>query len=245
MERNPDIPFTYEYSQPEEYHFSIDSIEMPWEVAQSLKARLMEGELTTEQLKSWRVLDLCAGCGVLGFELNFHLPEIRQIDFVEVQDVYQSHFEHNKKLALEKAAKAQRPGLRLVKNNDSTSTSSIGTLPEFHFRLMNYEGLLSREDQQKYHLILCNPPYFMPEQGKLSPSEFKNRCRFFLDSSFEKLIEAIDSCLDVTGEAYLLLRDLEDHGVDLLTEIKRFTRGRLKIENLTMIRGTFLLKMYR
>src|ERR1700743_1312527 len=99
MERNPDIPFTYEYSQPEEYHFSIDSIEMPWEIAQALKGRLHEGELTPEQIKSWRALDLCAGTGVLGFELNFHLPEIRHIDFVEVQEIYQTHFEHNKKLA--------------------------------------------------------------------------------------------------------------------------------------------------
>lgn len=247
MERNPDIPFTYEYSQPEEYHFSIDSIEMPWEVALALKARIAEGELTAEQLKTWRVLDLCAGCGVLGFELNFHLPEVRHIDFVEVQEVYQSHFEHNKKLALEKSARATKPGLRLVKGNDVTPTAAANSAnaPEFQFRLMNYEGLLSQQESQKYHLILCNPPYFMPGQGKLSPSDFKNRCRFFLDSSFEKLIEAIDSCLDATGEAYLLLRDLEDHGIDLLPEIKRFTRGRLKIENLTMIRGTFLLKIYR
>lgn len=246
MERNPEIPFTYEYSQPEEYHFSIDSIEMPWEVAQALKLRLTDGELTAEQLKSWRVLDLCAGCGVLGFELNFHLPEIRHIDFVEVQEIYQSHFEHNKKLALEKSTRVARPGLRLVKADiNQAAVASPGSAPEFQFRMMNYERLLSPEEKQKYHLILCNPPYFMPEQGKLSPSDFKNRCRFFLDSSFEKLIEAIDACLDATGEAYLLLRDLEDHGVDLLPEIKRFARGRLKIENLTMIRGTFLLKIYR
>lgn len=245
MERNSDIPFTYEYSQPEEYHFSIDSIEMPWEVAQALKARIANGELTREELKSWRVLDLCAGVGILGFELNFHLPEIRHLDFVEVQEVYQTHFEHNKKLALEKASRSARPGLRLVRAGEDASSAATPAkdLPEFQFHCLNYDQLL--DGNKKYHLILCNPPYFLPDQGKLSPSEFKNRCRFFIDSTFEKLIGAIDASLDTTGEAYLLLRDLEDHGVDLLTEIKAFTRGRLKIENLAMIRGTFLLKIYR
>lgn len=247
MERNPDIPFTYEYSQPDNYHFSIDSVEMPWEVMLSLRQRVADGKLHLDEIKKWRVLDLCAGCGVIGLELNFHLPEVSRIDFVEVQNEYLNHFEHNKNLALKKATKTAKPkGLRLVKEtSESPVPASNNSQPEFDFRIMNYEELLSDRDHGKYHLILCNPPYFKPEQGKLSPSEFKNRCRFFLDSSFEKLIEAIDWSLDATGEAYFLLRDLEDHGIDLLAEVRRLTRGRLKIENLAMIRGTFLLKMYR
>jgi tRNA1(Val) A37 N6-methylase TrmN6 len=248
MERNPDIPFTYEYSQPEEYHFSIDSIEAPWEVAQSLKARIAEGELTAKDLEHWKVLDLCAGCGVMGFELNFHLPELRHIEFVEVQEIYQKHFERNKNLALAKAAQPKKMGLRLVKveENPSAPTSApADSSAQFEFRRMNYENLLTEDDHKKYNLILCNPPYFQPGQGKLSPSEFKNRCRFFLDSTFEKLIAAIEWSLADRGEAYLLLRDLEDHDIDLLTEIRRLTNKRLKIENLALIRGTFLLKMYR
>ena len=79
----------------------------------------------------------------------------------------------------------------------------------------------------------------------MSPSEFKNRCRFFLDSSFERLIESIHDSLAMDGEAFLLLRDLEDHQIDLLSELKRLTRGRLNVENLDLVRGTFLLKLYR
>jgi tRNA1(Val) A37 N6-methylase TrmN6 len=237
MERNPDIPFTYEYSQPEEYHFSIDSVEMPWEVAQSLKQRVADGEISSEQMRSWKVLDLCAGCGVLGFELNFHLQEIRHIDFVEIQEDYVSHFEYNKNLALKKSVSPPK-GLRLVRDEASQA-------PEFHFHLINYDQWPQASGGKKYDLILCNPPYFLPEQGKLSPSQFKNRCRFFIDSSFKNLIDVIHESLDSQGEAYLLLRDLEDHGIDLLTEIRHLTRGLMKIENLTMIRGTFLLKLYR
>jgi tRNA1Val (adenine37-N6)-methyltransferase len=228
MERNPNIPFTYEYSQPEEYHFSLDSIEMPWEISLHLKDRIAEDSKQKKQspsdylknsMRRWKILDLCAGCGVLGFELNFHLPQIQNIDFVEVQEVYIPHFDANR-------AKVQNIG-------------------EFQFLNFNYENLLFQEFDKKYDLILCNPPYFNISQGKLSPSEFKNRCRFFIDSTFEKLIEVINFTLASQGEAYLLLRSLEEHGFDLLTELRTLARGKLSIENLTMVRGTFLLKLNR
>lgn len=214
MFRNPDIPFTHNYSQPEEYRFSIDSIEMPWEVAQYLK------QVPAEKLKHWNVLDLCAGCGVLGFELNFHIPNLTKIDFVEVQEVYRSHFEKNREL---------------VHREHS----------EFRFLNLNYEKILLPEFEKRYQLILCNPPYFFPDQGKLSPSELKNRCRFFIDSSFEKLIETIDFCLAMEGEAFILLREQEDHSRDMLTELRQLLKGKMKCENFAMIRGTFLLKLYR
>ncbi|MGZ5280288.1 MAG: methyltransferase, partial [Pseudobdellovibrionaceae bacterium] len=73
----------------------------------------------------------------------------------------------------------------------------------------------------------------------------KNRCRFFIDSTFEKLVASIDHTLADDGEAYLLLRTLDDHGFDLLTELRTLAQGKLKIENLTIVRGTFLLKIYR
>lgn len=229
MKRNPDIPFTYNYSQPEEYHFSLDSIEMPWEVAQHLKERIQDdnqekkqspSDFLRNQMRRWKTLDLCAGCGVLGFELNFHLPQIRDIDFVEVQEIYEPHFLSNRE-------KVQNEG-------------------EFRFIRKNYEELsLDPEFAKKYDLILCNPPYFKIEQGKLSPSEFKNRCRFFIDSTFEKLVESIDHCLAPQGEAYLLLRTLEEHGFDLLEDLQKLIKGKLQCENLTLVRGTFLLKLYR
>lgn len=229
MHRNPDIPFTYNYSQPEEYHFSLDSIEMPWEVAQHFKERIAQDNLEKKsspsdflrnKMRRWRALDLCAGCGVIGFELNFHLPQIRTIDFLEVQPLYQSHFETNR-------VQIQNEG-------------------EYHFLNMNYEEICQSEDfRHRYDLILCNPPYFQVEQGKLSPSEFKNRCRFFIDSTFEKLVQTFENCLAPEGEGYLLLRDLQDHDIDLLTELRGLIRGKLQCENLTFVRGTFLLKLYR
>jgi len=48
-------------------------------------------------------------------------------------------------------------------------------------------------------------------QGKLSPSEFKNRCRFFIDSDFINLLKFIKHALSQTGTAFVLLRSLSDH----------------------------------
>ncbi len=79
--------FTYQYSQPDDYHFSMDSIHLAETVAQHLQSR--------EDLSRLRVLDLCAGCGVVGIELSWYLSSLRQIDFVEVQDIYTSYFYQN------------------------------------------------------------------------------------------------------------------------------------------------------
>lgn len=247
MDRNPEIPFTYQYAQPEEYRFSLDSVEMAWEVAQHLRSRPMrrlrlvsaadssdevgEGDPLAKALARMQVLDLCAGCGVVGFDFQYHMPEIEKIDFVEVQDVYKPYFEKNLEMVL-----LRRPHL---------------IDKYFHFIEMNYENLLNDEKyHHHYDLILCNPPYFFPGQGKMSPSEFKNRCRFYLDSTFAKLIQSIDYCLAMEGEAYVLVRPLDDHDIDIFSELRTILQGsliegRLRCENLTMVRGTFLLKFYR
>lgn len=212
---------------------------MAWKVANYLKVE------RADEIKNgtWSCLDLCSGCGVIGFELNFHLPELKKWDFVEVQSQYIEHFEKNREMVLERIAQIpQRPRLSVVGGAAPQKKSEA----EFQFLNVNYEMLInSSQHKNKYQLIVCNPPYFFPEQGKHSPSEFKNRCRFFLDSSFEKLIESIHDSLAMDGEAFLLLRDLEDHQIDLLSELKRITRGRLKVENHDLVRGTFLLKLYR
>lgn len=81
------MPFTYNYKQPDEYHFSLDSVQLAQFVATELQSH--------SALSSLRILDLCAGCGVVGMELSWHLPAIRQIDFIEVQDIYTDYFHQN------------------------------------------------------------------------------------------------------------------------------------------------------
>ncbi|UXR66032.1 RsmD family RNA methyltransferase [Bdellovibrio bacteriovorus] len=205
--------FTFNYVQPEEYRFSHDSVFLAREVFE-----LLEGSLTPA-----RALDLCSGCGIIGLDFLFHCrqagrPLPAQFDFLEVQSVYQTYFAENLK--------------------------SFGAgLPSVSFINQNYEVLKSPDMQGRYDLILSNPPYFRLNQGKMSPSEFKNRCRFFIDSDFKNLIEAIDNALSPQGQAYILLRDLQDHGWNPLNEARKILAGRRDIQQVADIRGTPVVRI--
>ncbi len=165
-----------------------------------------------------QIMDLCAGCGVIGLDFSYYFPDIQKIDFVEVQSVYRRHFDENLKIS-------GREGR------------------QFQFLEMNYEELLKPMYAGRYDLILCNPPYFSLDQGKQSPSDFKNRCRFFVDSTLEKLIDVINHCLSKKGQAFVLFRSLEEHDMDILSDVRRFARGKLQIDNLCMIRSAFCLRL--
>ncbi len=198
--------FTYQYAQPDAYHFSLDSIHLAEFVASQLQSR--------SDLASLRVLDLCAGCGVIGLELSWYVRALRQFDFVEVQETYTPYF--NKNMAI-----VNRPELQLC------------------WHPMNYDELQDKQWKEKFDLIVSNPPYFQQGQGMLSPSEFKNRCRFFLDSNFTNFIYAISNSLKCGGQAYFLLRPLLHHGTDLFSELQKILVPMdLIARKITQLRGT-------
>lgn len=205
---------TFEYSQPEEYRFSHDSVFM---------ARRVYEQTELADLAGKRILDLCAGCGIIGMDFLFHLRKDQKslpvgCDFLEVQAIYREHFEENRR--------------------------RLGPIEtEMKFLDQNYDVLSFREHAESYDLILSNPPYFLPQYGSLSPSEFKNRCRFFIDSDFSKLILGVCNALKKTGTAYILLRDLSAHQWDVLAETKRLCQDRIEIQVLGDIRGTYFVSL--
>lgn len=201
--------FTYNYKQPDEYHFCLESLHLAEFVATQLKSH--------PDLGSLRVLDLCAGCGVIGIELSWHLQAIRQIDFIEVQDIYTDYFSQN-------IATVNRPEV------------------QFNWHLLNYDELHQQNWEGTFDLIISNPPYFQPEHGMLSPSEFKNRCRFYLDSSFQNYIRALENSLAHKGQAYFLLRPLKHHGLDLFSDVQKMVQGTsVTAKKITQIRGTDII----
>jgi tRNA1Val (adenine37-N6)-methyltransferase len=203
------MTFTYSYKQPGEYNFSLDSIQL---------ARFVATELESHRdLGSLRILDLCAGCGVIGMQLSWHLPAIRQIDFIEIQDIYTECFYQN-----------------------------LATInrPELHFRwhLLNYDELQKEQWEGQFDLIISNPPYFLQGHGMLSPSHFKNRCRFYLDSTFQNYIRALDNSLAKEGKAYFLLRPLGHHGMDLFSDIQKTVQDKFTtVKKISNIRGTDII----
>lgn len=198
--------FTYLYAQPDFYHFSLDSIEF---------ARFVAGQIAQRaDLADLNALDLCAGCGVIGFELSWHLPQLKKIDFIEVQTAYTSYFQQNVELV-------NRKELQL------------------NWFVLNYDVLHTKSWENKYDLIISNPPYFHPNHSMLSPSHEKNRCRFFIDSNFENYILAIVNSLAPNGEAYILLRSLSMHGIDVFDNLNRcLIDTTVTATMLTNIRGT-------
>lgn len=201
--------FTYQYAQPDFYHYSLDSTELARFTATQLNQRTDLSELKT--------LDLCAGCGVVGFELSWHLPALRKIDFVEVQEIYTPYFQQN---------------VQIVNRKEL----------ELNWHVINYDELHAEKWQNKYDLIISNPPYFYPNHSVLSPSPEKNRCRFFIDSNFENYILAIANSLTQNGEAYILLRSLKAHGIDVFTNLNQYlTKTNITATNLTTIRGTNII----
>lgn len=204
--------YSYNYFQPEDYRFSLDSVFLAQKVAEIFK--------THETPEKLRVLDLCSGCGVVGLELNFHLRALQKIDFLEVQEVYRPYFQKNAEQA---------------KSEHS----------EFKFLQMNYADLKQDSFKESYDLIVSNPPYFFLGEGLLSPNEFKNRCRFFIDSDLKNLIEATLFSLKLGGRAYLLARPGNHHGRNLQEEIRMLSAGLASVQILDEVRGTNIVELIK
>ncbi|MBC7743105.1 MAG: methyltransferase [Bdellovibrionaceae bacterium] len=202
--------YTFQYVQPEAYRYSHDSV---------FFARWVYEQVKSSKIKCNAILDLCAGCGIIGMDLLFHLDRnpttaslVTEIDFLEIQSNYSSYFEENKQALLSR-----------LKHPAALSFLNI-----------NYNQL--SKDHKKYDLIVANPPYFRQGHGTLSHSEFKNRCRFFIDADLKTLVSAISFSLDSRGKAYVLLKSLHEHGINICDEIKEFDFN-IKIENVGLIRG--------
>lgn len=170
---------TFYYSQPGDYHFSHDSVFLAREIFERHGDQLAQNNV--------KILDLCAGCGIVGMDLVFHQMKEKsfagEVDFLEVQEIYQPHFAKNKE-TLQSHFSDKLLSLNWIQNSYALA-----------------------DDSKKYDLIVSNPPYFVVGQGMLSPNEFKNRCRFFMDSDWQTMIRFMKNALKPNGRAYFLVRE--------------------------------------
>lgn len=212
--------FTMKYFQPEEYHFSHDSVFLARFVFEWLEKN--------PQAVFFSMADFCSGCGIIGLDLLIHrhqnkFPLPQKVDFIEVQEIYKENFELNR--------------IEFGKNFESEITMT--------FINLNYSNLINDQSYfRKYDLIVCNPPYFNLGQGKLSPSDFKNRCRFFIDSDLKTLLKSIEFSLTINGVGFLLLRSLKDHKIEY--DLNALSEELLlELTVIGDIRGTDVLKIQR
>lgn len=154
-----------DYSQPDFYRFNEDSIK--------LVKHVLKRNSDVQNL-----LDLGAGCGVMGIELSRNLmPQI--LTMVEVQEDYLPHLRKNSEMFLPSGVEVE-----LVQK----SFSSWGP-------------------QIQYDLIVSNPPYYLPGHGEKNQDERKEIARSFVMDGWSVLMEKISKSLSDSGKAYLVLKN--------------------------------------
>jgi tRNA1Val (adenine37-N6)-methyltransferase len=197
-----------DYHQPDFYHFNEDSL-----IVKDLASHYLN-ELSSSSnniSNPVQILDLCAGCGIIGLELlTYHHNTFNSngrnlsITFNELQDSYHSYFQKN---------------LNAIDPNGTTQTSWINA---------PMSNLQKPEFKEQYDLIVSNPPYFEKENGRLSNNHSKNICRFFMEDNFEIFFNVIEHCLKWDGRAFFSCRLNEDEVSPYTTSSKELKTQLLK-----------------
>ena len=153
-----------DYSQPDFYRFNSDSIELiRW--------------VTKHCPKAHKILDLGAGCGIIGIELARHLsPE--KLVLVELQSQFEAH---------------------LMENCDQFLPSST----DADILIRSFSAL---DLQDKFDLIVSNPPYYLPGKGEVAQNPQRALARTFLQDTWDELIKKIASLMSSGGKAYVVLK---------------------------------------
>ncbi|GEM_PF-4665191 len=162
------------YSQPNFYKFSRDSIELA-----DIAAKCEEAN------SSLKVLELFAGSGVIGVEFENKHQALKHITFVELQEDFRSHLEENSK-----------------KLNCS-----------YNIFIQDFRTF---ETNERYDVVLLNPPYFDTGKSRLGLNENRNLCRFIINFSLVDILKKVENILSAEGSAYIChCDDLEklDHRI--------------------------------
>ena len=128
-------------------------------------------------IKPNRILDLGAGSGVLGIELALLLNP-QELTFVEVQEEFKSH---------------------LITNCRRFLSNSIE-----HSIII--KSFLDFKTDQKFDLIVCNPPYYLPGNGELPQDPKRAIARTFLIDSWPILLKTISDSMNAEGKGFIVLK---------------------------------------
>jgi tRNA1(Val) A37 N6-methylase TrmN6 len=130
--------------------------------------------ISEQKLKAESLLDLGAGSGVIGIELALQL-DVPMIHFLELQEDW-------------------RPFL------NSNIERFIPTRPSEIF----WTSVSKWKPVMKYDLIVSNPPYYLPGNGKVSPDRVRAHCRSFLQDNWGIFLSQSRNALAPGGLAFFV-----------------------------------------
>lgn len=165
-----------DYLQPDFYHFSQDSIFLA-----------KTAVLDSFEFKPKSLLDLCAGCGVVGLEMCENSDHFKRFVAVEAQKSFNPFLTEN---------------LKRIRSDIST---------EIIFSTLGELSLI-----EKFECIVTNPPYFKAGHGRRSDNQERQICRSFELDDFEILLKIIKERLCPTGRAYVVYPNKESMELKLL-----------------------------
>lgn len=176
-----------DYKQPTFYHFSEDSIQLANYIARNFKKNGYRS-----------IVDLGAGCGILGIESALKLGDINKITFVELQPEY----------------------LPFLKENTSFLPNKIS----LDIKITKFSKY---QIEDKFDLVLANPPYFNKGHGRVSSDINKQKCRTFEIDDLSVLLKLMIDLRSDRGLACLVIRnDLKEQNILLkkfnFQEVKPF-----------------------
>jgi tRNA1Val (adenine37-N6)-methyltransferase len=161
-----------DYVQPEFYQFSEDSLELVRWIKNKYKMEFQN------------ILDLGAGCGVIGFELS-QIYKPKTLSMVEKQNDF----------------------LYYINQNKNVFCHVETELNVYHSSFSQFLDTNNLE----YDLIVSNPPYYDPKNHLLSPDQNKTQCRFFIQDSYSTLRDIVFKSLAPMGHAFILIKNTELH----------------------------------
>ncbi len=155
---------TKDYSQPDFYKFNSDSIELIRFVTKNFQ-------------RARSILDLGAGCGILGIEITKAI-HADKLTLVEIQPEFLSYLHENCKNFLDEGTDLE------------IAITSFGKFQSSH----------------KYDLIVCNPPYYLPGHGEIPKNPNRALARTFMLENWIILVNKIYDCLHEGGAALIVLK---------------------------------------
>jgi tRNA1(Val) A37 N6-methylase TrmN6 len=147
------------------------------------------------------VLDLGAGSGILGIEVA-RILKPQTLTLVEVQDEFQ-------------------PFLKI--NTDRFLPSTVTPV-------IVIKKFSEYSSADKFDLIVCNPPYYLPGKGEVSTNPNRAVARSFMVDSWPVLLAKISEFLASEGKAFIVLKNDESLLKMITQEIKDLNLGIKKNE---------------